>query len=118
MESQLQKRRRPALTTNLYPALPPTAQTTASPEAPDHAARPQSALSTSPHPRPSPYSIFYLQDLFYITILAALMGWTHPVPTLARSRPPPRVLSLQLLTSTVLQIAVVVVFQVRLQFSA
>jgi cation-transporting ATPase 13A2 len=52
------------------------------------------------------------QDLFYITILAALMGYTHPVPTLARSRPPPRVLSLQLLTSTVLQIGVVVAFQV------
>lgn len=56
--------------------------------------------------------MFLIQDLFYITILAALMGYTAPVPALARARPPPRVLSLPLLTSTVMQIAVVVAFQV------
>lgn len=54
----------------------------------------------------------HAQDLFYITVLAALMGYTHPVPTLARARPPRRVLSLPLLTSTVMQIGVVVLFQV------
>jgi len=66
---------------------------------------------TPPNPLTPPNRPAHPQDLFYITILAALMGYTHPVPTLARTRPPPRVLSLPLLTSTVLQIAVVVAFQ-------
>ena len=68
-----------------------------------------------PHPdteRATHPPILSPQDLFYITILAALMGYTDPVPTLARSRPPPRVLSLPLIMSLVLQIAAVVFFQV------
>lgn len=55
-----------------------------------------------------------LQDLFYITILAALMGYTEPRKTLARDKPVGRVLSLPLILSLLLQIAVVVVFQVSM----
>lgn len=53
-----------------------------------------------------------LQDLFYITILAALMGYTKPRKELARAKPVGRVLSLPLILSLLLQIAVVIVFQV------
>jgi hypothetical protein len=53
-----------------------------------------------------------VQDLFYITILAALMGYTKPRKTLARAKPVSRVLSLPLILSLLLQIAVVIIFQV------
>jgi hypothetical protein len=53
-----------------------------------------------------------LQDLFYITILAALMGYTEPRKELARAKPVGRVLSLPLVLSLLLQIAVIIVFQV------
>jgi cation-transporting ATPase 13A3/4/5 len=53
-----------------------------------------------------------LQDLFYITILAALMGYTKPRRELARAKPVGRVLSLPLVLSLLLQIAVIIVFQV------
>jgi cation-transporting ATPase 13A3/4/5 len=53
-----------------------------------------------------------LQDLFYITILAALMGYTKPRKELARAKPVGRVLSLPLVLSLLLQIAVIIVFQV------
>jgi cation-transporting ATPase 13A3/4/5 len=53
-----------------------------------------------------------LQDLFYITILAALMGYTRPRQDLAKTKPMPRVLSLPLVLSLILQIAVLVVFQI------
>jgi hypothetical protein len=55
---------------------------------------------------------FCLQDLFYITILAALMGYTEPRKELARAKPVGRVLSLPLILSLLLQIAVIIVFQV------
>eukprot|EP00878_Enallax_costatus_P028460 GHUV01030743.1.p1 GENE.GHUV01030743.1~~GHUV01030743.1.p1 ORF type:complete len:1032 (+),score=296.88 GHUV01030743.1:1466-4561(+) len=54
---------------------------------------------------------YLIQDLFYITILAALMGYTEPRKALARSKPVGRVLSLPLILSLCLQIAVVIVFQ-------
>ena len=54
---------------------------------------------------------YLIQDLFYITILAALMGYTRPREGLARSKPVGRVLSLPLIASLLLQIAVIVVFQ-------
>lgn len=57
---------------------------------------------------------YLIQDLFYITILAALMGYTEPRKTLARAKPVGRVLSLPLILSLCLQIAVVIVFQVCL----
>lgn len=53
-----------------------------------------------------------LQDLFYTTILAALMGYTRPCKTLARAKPVGRVLSSPLMVSLVLQLAVIIVFQV------
>jgi hypothetical protein len=52
------------------------------------------------------------QDLFYTTILAALMGYTRPCKTLARAKPVNRVLSAPLMVSLVLQLAVIIVFQV------
>eukprot|EP00775_Hariotina_reticulata_P010483 gene10483-10642_t len=55
---------------------------------------------------------YLIQDLFYITILAALMGYTRPRKTLARAKPVNRVLSLPLIVSLLLQIAVVIVFQI------
>lgn len=54
---------------------------------------------------------YLIQDLFYITILAALMGYTKPRKELARAKPVGRVLSLPLILSLLLQIAVVIVFQ-------
>lgn len=57
---------------------------------------------------------YLIQDLFYITILAALMGYTKPRETLARAKPVGRVLSLPLILSLCLQIAVVIVFQVSI----
>lgn len=54
------------------------------------------------------------QDLFFITILAALMGYTQPRQELAPSKPVGRVLSLPLLLSTVMQLMVVIAFQVGL----
>lgn len=53
-----------------------------------------------------------MQDLFYTTILAALMGYTRPCKTLARAKPVNRVLSPPLLISLLLQLAVIIVFQV------
>lgn len=54
------------------------------------------------------------QDLFYTTILAALMGSTRPCASLARAKPPGRVLSPPLTVPLVMQLAVVIVFQVCL----
>lgn len=53
-----------------------------------------------------------MQDLFYTTVLAALMGYTRPCKTLARAKPVNRVLSPPLLISLLLQLAVIIVFQV------
>jgi cation-transporting ATPase 13A3/4/5 len=52
-----------------------------------------------------------MQDLFYITILAAFMGYTHPRQELSRQKPLGRVLSPPVLLSTTLQLAVIIVFQ-------
>jgi cation-transporting ATPase 13A3/4/5 len=52
-----------------------------------------------------------VQDLFYITILAAFMGYTHPRQELSRQKPLGRVMSLPVLLSTTLQLAVIIVFQ-------
>lgn len=54
-----------------------------------------------------------LQDLFFITILAALMGYTQPRDELAPCKPVSRVMSAPLLVSTLMQIGVIVIFQVR-----
>lgn len=58
---------------------------------------------------------FRAQDLFYTTVLAALMGYTRPCKTLARAKPVGRVLSPPLMISLLLQLAVVIVFQVGQQ---
>lgn len=52
------------------------------------------------------------QDLFYTTILAALMGYTKPCKSLARAKPVGRVLSPPLIIPLVLQLVVVIIFQV------
>mmetsp|Transcript_29272 Transcript_29272/g.64753 ORF Transcript_29272/g.64753 Transcript_29272/m.64753 type:complete len:705 (-) Transcript_29272:814-2928(-) len=54
---------------------------------------------------------FLIQDLFFTTVLAAFMGFTEPRSKLSRQKPMDRVMSLPLLVSTVLQLVVVVVFQ-------
>jgi hypothetical protein len=51
--------------------------------------------------------------LFYTTILAALMGYTRPCKTLARAKPVNRVMSAPLIIALVLQLAVIIVFQVK-----
>lgn len=54
---------------------------------------------------------YLIQDLFFTTVLAALMGYTAPRKELAGEKPPVRVMTVPLMTSTVLQLVVVVVFQ-------
>ncbi len=54
---------------------------------------------------------YLIEDLFYTTISASLMGYTRPRSKLSSQRPFPRVLSWPLMMSTVLQLLVVVVFQ-------
>ncbi|GFR50064.1 hypothetical protein Agub_g12206, partial [Astrephomene gubernaculifera] len=54
---------------------------------------------------------YLIEDLFFTTVLAALMGFTEPRSKLSRSRPLSRVMSLPLLVSTVAQCGVVVAFQ-------
>ncbi|GLC61164.1 hypothetical protein PLESTB_001725200 [Pleodorina starrii] len=54
---------------------------------------------------------YLIQDLFFTTVLAALMGATEPRSKLSRSRPLSRVLSAPLMLSTLAQCGVVVVFQ-------
>jgi cation-transporting ATPase 13A3/4/5 len=50
--------------------------------------------------------------LFYTTVLAALMGYTRPCKTLARAKPVNRVMSPPLIIALLLQLAVIIVFQV------
>ncbi|KAG2425624.1 hypothetical protein HYH02_014997 [Chlamydomonas schloesseri] len=54
---------------------------------------------------------YLIEDLFFTTVLAALMGFTEPRNKLSRSRPLTRVMSPPLMISTVLQCVVIVVFQ-------
>ena len=54
---------------------------------------------------------YLIQDLFFTTVLAGLMGFTEPRPQLSRHKPINRVMSVPLMTSTMLQLAVVVIFQ-------
>ncbi|GIL56505.1 hypothetical protein Vafri_11862 [Volvox africanus] len=54
---------------------------------------------------------YLIEDLFFTTVLAALMGMTAPRSGLSRRRPLPRVMSPPLMLSTVAQCGVVVVFQ-------
>ncbi|KAG2500541.1 hypothetical protein HYH03_001317 [Edaphochlamys debaryana] len=54
---------------------------------------------------------YLIEDLFFTTVLAALMGFTEPRKQLSRSRPLQRVMSAPLLLSTLAQCVVVVVFQ-------
>ena len=56
---------------------------------------------------------YLVQDLFFTTILASFMGLTHPRShQLSKQRPLQRVMSIPLLTSILLQIIIVVVFQI------
>ncbi|GIL93414.1 hypothetical protein Vretifemale_20808 [Volvox reticuliferus] len=54
---------------------------------------------------------YLIEDLFFTTVLAALMGMTAPRSGLSRRRPLPRVMSPPLMLSTVAQCGVVVIFQ-------
>ncbi|GLI67792.1 hypothetical protein VaNZ11_012078 [Volvox africanus] len=54
---------------------------------------------------------YLIEDLFFTTVLAALMGMTAPRSGLSRRRPLSRVMSPPLMLSTVAQCGVVVVFQ-------
>lgn len=54
---------------------------------------------------------YLIQDLFFTTVLAALMGYTEPRTRLSAQRPLSRVMSMPLLVSTLLQLLVVVAFQ-------
>jgi cation-transporting ATPase 13A3/4/5 len=54
---------------------------------------------------------FLIQDLFFSTVLAAFMGRTQPRSYLAREKPLDRVVCVPLMTSTFLQLIVVVLFQ-------
>ncbi|EFJ40236.1 hypothetical protein VOLCADRAFT_108270 [Volvox carteri f. nagariensis] len=54
---------------------------------------------------------YLIEDLFFTTVLAALMGMTAPRSKLSRRRPLQRVMSLPLMLSTVAQCGVVVLFQ-------
>jgi len=58
-------------------------------------------------------NMYMVQDLLFITVLAALMGRTRPRSDgLAAEKPPGRVVSAPLLVATVAQLAVVAAFQV------
>jgi cation-transporting ATPase 13A2 len=54
---------------------------------------------------------YLVEDLFFTTISASLMGYTKPRSKLSSQRPFPRVLSWPLMMSTILQLLVVMVFQ-------
>eukprot|EP00798_Chlamydomonas_sp_ICE-L_P017927 gene17927-24321_t len=54
---------------------------------------------------------YLIQDLFFTTVSAGLMGYTVPRATLSNKKPVKRVMSVPIMTSTVLQLLVVVVFQ-------
>jgi hypothetical protein len=58
-------------------------------------------------------NMYMVQDLLYITVLAALMGRTRPRRDgLAAEKPPGRVVSAPLLVATVAQLVVVAAFQI------
>lgn len=72
-------------------------------------APPQPTLPPHPHPLPQ----YLLQDLLYTTVLASVMGFTHPAKRLSKTRPPARLMSLGIWLPVMLQFATCALFQVR-----
>lgn len=56
-----------------------------------------------------------LQDLFYTTVIASLMGFTHPTTKLGRERPPDRLMSLAIWLPVACQFLTCGVFQVGVE---
>jgi cation-transporting ATPase 13A2 len=69
------------------------------------------APSTPFHPLPPPPAQYLIEDLFFTTVSASLMGFTRPRSRLSSVKPLPRVLSWPLMLSTLLQLLIVVAFQ-------
>lgn len=58
-------------------------------------------------------SLPLLQDLLYTTVLASVMGFTHPAKKLSKQRPPERLMSLGIWLPVMLQFLTCALFQVR-----
>ncbi|KAI3436891.1 hypothetical protein D9Q98_006299 [Chlorella vulgaris] len=59
---------------------------------------------------------YLIQDLLYTTVLASVMGFTHPALTLSKQRPPERLMSLGIWLPVTLQFATCALFQVAALF--
>lgn len=55
---------------------------------------------------------YLLQDLLYTTVLASVMGFTHPAKRLSKTRPPARLMSLGIWLPVMLQFTTCALFQV------
>jgi magnesium-transporting ATPase (P-type) len=55
---------------------------------------------------------YLIQDLLFTTVLASVMGFTHPARRLSRERPPQRLMSLGIWLPVTMQFATCVLFQV------
>lgn len=56
---------------------------------------------------------YLIQDLLYTTVLASVMGFTHPARKLSKQRPPARLMSLGIWLPVILQFATCAAFQVQ-----
>ncbi|PRW55974.1 Ca-transporting ATPase [Chlorella sorokiniana] len=54
---------------------------------------------------------YLLQDLLYTTVLASVMGFTHPAKRLSKTRPPARLMSLGIWLPVILQFTTCALFQ-------
>ncbi|PSC67462.1 hypothetical protein C2E20_8853 [Micractinium conductrix] len=59
---------------------------------------------------------YLIQDLLYTTVLASVMGFTHPARKLSRERPPERLMSLGIWLPVLLQFATCALFQLAALF--
>lgn len=62
---------------------------------------------------PGPLLQYLIQDLLYTTVLASVMGFTHPARKLSKQRPPERLMSLGIWLPVILQFVTCALFQVR-----
>lgn len=62
--------------------------------------------------RSLPAPQYLLQDLLYTTVLASVMGFTHPAKRLSKTRPPARLMSLGIWLPVMLQFTACALFQV------
>lgn len=61
---------------------------------------------------------YTIQDLLYTTVIASLMGFTHPAAKLSRDRPPDRLMSLGIWLPVACQFFTCALFQVGITGSA